>query len=96
MSDNITLPREVVEFLLGEGKLDGAWFGDKHPDGRSQFWWRKHLFTALAATEPATRWHITDAYCEKTPGNLLSRWDYFYTAWREAERFHGITKEDGE
>jgi hypothetical protein len=47
-----------------------------------------------ATREPATRWQITDAYCEKTPGNLLSRWDYFYTAWQAAERFHGITKED--
>lgn len=34
----------VFKFLLGEGPLDGLWFGDL---GKAPFWWRKHLRAAL-------------------------------------------------
>lgn len=40
---------QVSKFLLGEAPLDGVWFGDKHPEKRGWFWWRKHLRDALAA-----------------------------------------------
>lgn len=33
----------ILKFLLGEGSLDGVWFGDIHPTERGMFWWRKHL-----------------------------------------------------
>jgi len=34
---------EVITFLLGEGPLDGVWFGDRHPTKKGAFWWRKYL-----------------------------------------------------
>lgn len=37
------VPNAVITFLLGEGPLDGVWFGEKHPTERGNFWWRKHL-----------------------------------------------------
>ncbi len=37
------VPNTVIAFLLGEGPLDGVWFGEKHPTERGNFWWRKHL-----------------------------------------------------
>jgi hypothetical protein len=46
-----------------------------------------------AKRKPATDEQVIEAYAEST-GNLLSRWEYFHKGWREAERFHGITKED--
>lgn len=42
---------DVVKFLTGEAALDGVWFGDTHPTERGQFWWRKHLRAAVAATK---------------------------------------------
>lgn len=43
--------REVVSFLLGEGSLDGKWFGDEPPltaSGRkAPYWWRKNLRAAM-------------------------------------------------
>jgi len=47
----ITLPRAVVEFLLGEGPLDGVWYGDEHPTNPRPYWWRKHIRAALAEPE---------------------------------------------
>jgi len=38
---------ELVNFLLGAESLDGMWFGDKHPDSRHAFWWRKELRKAM-------------------------------------------------
>ena len=37
------MDEDILKFLLGEGKLDGVWFGDKHPTEKGAFWWRKHL-----------------------------------------------------
>lgn len=46
-SKNTKRFKEVVRFLLGEGKLDGMWFGDKPPTtkaGRPRpYWWRSEL-----------------------------------------------------
>ena len=34
----------VVKFLLGEGELDGCWFGQTQPVGAiGPYWWRKYL-----------------------------------------------------
>ena len=41
---------EVVAFLMGEGPLEGCWFGEKPETERGNFWWRKHLRAALAAS----------------------------------------------
>jgi len=43
----------VHAFLLGEGPLDGVWFGDLHPMHLSaKYWWRNNLREAIAATQP--------------------------------------------
>jgi hypothetical protein len=44
---------EVIAFLLGEGPLDGVWFGDPHPTEKGAFWWRKHLRGAAGVTAPS-------------------------------------------
>lgn len=43
--------REIHTFLLGEGPLDGRWFGDEPPVVgrlRRPFWWRTNLRAALS------------------------------------------------
>lgn len=48
--------RVVVSFLLGEGDLNGASFGDPHnPTHGGQFWWRKHLRNAFGITAQAKK-----------------------------------------
>lgn len=49
--DNIA---PVFKFLLGEGPLRGVEFGDRHPDERGAFWWRKDLRAARAAQPAAS------------------------------------------
>lgn len=44
----------VIKFLLGEGALDGVWFGDKHPTKPGNYWWRGYLREALASEDPVT------------------------------------------
>lgn len=56
-----TLP-EVAAFLLGEGPLEGAHFGEKHPTHQGNFWWRKHLRAALAA-QPLVEVQEPVLYC---------------------------------
>jgi len=34
---------DVFKFLLGEGPLNGVWFGERPEGERGDFWWRKHL-----------------------------------------------------
>jgi hypothetical protein len=48
---NATKPTldQVHAFLLGKAAIDGFWFGDV-PHGKSRFWWRTHLYEALAET----------------------------------------------
>ena len=37
---------EIHRFLLGEGALDGYWFGESL--GRAPYWWRTELSDALS------------------------------------------------
>jgi hypothetical protein len=39
-ADTVTIPREVYDFLMGEGALEGVWFGDLHKGLPGAFWWR--------------------------------------------------------
>lgn len=42
---------EVHKFLLGEGPLDGLWYGDVKPDAPTKrYWWRTPLRAAIAAS----------------------------------------------
>jgi len=97
VTDNITLPRAVVEFLLGEGPLDGVWYGDEHPTNPRPYWWRKHIRAALAEPEqkpePATDEQIIKSHMQNDRW-ILASVQYFYNGWRQAERFHGIRKGD--
>jgi hypothetical protein len=34
---------DVIKFLLGEGELNGKWFGSGIPEGKAPFWWRTEL-----------------------------------------------------
>jgi len=39
---------DVIKFLLGEGSLNGVWYGDPRPDNeKGNFWWRKYLRKAM-------------------------------------------------
>jgi hypothetical protein len=80
---NITLPRaeaeQIRQALVSGKRLYAALFA---------------LDAALAEPpakpEPATREQVFAAYDRN---DAIGFWNYCY-AWREAERFHGITKED--
>ncbi len=50
----------VFTFLLGEGPLRGVEFGDRHPDERGAYWWRKDLRAALSA-QPGAQKEQSDA-----------------------------------
>ena len=51
--DEVRVPRQLYDFLMGEGSLDGVWFGDYPLPGtaRGAFWWRKALARAALAKE---------------------------------------------
>lgn len=40
----VLISRELYEFLMGSGELEGKWVGDLHSP---HHWWRKHLRQAL-------------------------------------------------
>ena len=86
--DNITLPREVVEFVLKHLE----WWSDDEPQEKEAIEALAALDAALAEPdakrEPATDEQITLKY------RLGNYEDSFRDGWREAEWFHGITKED--
>lgn len=46
----VVLPRYFLDFLLGQGALEGFWFGDKPATEKGQFWWRSRL-RALSAQQ---------------------------------------------
>jgi hypothetical protein len=46
---------EVVEFLLGNGPLDGVWFGDPHPSMPGKFWWRWYLRAVIPENKAKPR-----------------------------------------
>jgi hypothetical protein len=93
MTDNITLPRAVVEQVREALKeLDYASEPYVNAIARAI---RTELDAALAepdaTREPATDVQIVESYTTSKYNGLL--YD-FHIAWRDAERFHGITKED--
>ena len=49
----VTVREDVVRFLLGEGPLDGLWFGDLSPDLRGAFWWRNPLRLSMHPASPS-------------------------------------------
>jgi hypothetical protein len=52
LGDVVAVPKDVIDFLMGEGELQGAWYGEQ-PDGENGEWfWRKHLRKARDAAPP--------------------------------------------
>ena len=42
----VSVPADVVEFLLGIGPLEGCHFGERPNGAQGAFWWRKYLHGA--------------------------------------------------
>lgn len=42
-TETVQIPREVFEFLMGRGALEGVWFGDFNTKKVGRFWWRNIL-----------------------------------------------------
>jgi hypothetical protein len=43
----------VAAFLLGEGPLQGVWYGERPEGERCKYWWRIHLRAAIASAAQA-------------------------------------------
>jgi hypothetical protein len=56
----VLVPREVFDFLMGEGELQGAWFGETPVGERGQWFWRKHLRQAAATPPPPADAEVRD------------------------------------
>jgi hypothetical protein len=89
MTDTITLPRALIEML--RDSLDYA----RRFNGASVSAELAALDAALAEPdtkrEPATEKQVAEVF--KLSGAVY--WGHYRNGWRDAERFHGITKEDG-
>jgi hypothetical protein len=51
----VTLSREVFDFLMGVGPLEGVHFGDLHDGLPGRFWWRAVLRAAERETAASLR-----------------------------------------
>lgn len=49
----VTIPGELYAFLMGEGPLEGVWFGELNDGFRGAFWWRALLRCAAGWPAPA-------------------------------------------
>jgi hypothetical protein len=96
MTDNITLPRAVVEEVRSAIRGFYNKYSDEavHEDaGRAIAALDAALAEPDAKPEPATDEQVAELCKVK---GLIGKWsclDYHY-GWRDAERFHGIRKED--
>lgn len=68
----VTISREMFDFLMGAGGIEGLHFGEHQPDAIGAFWWRRLLRDAdtgvpsnvllgriEAAIEPIRHWYDT-------------------------------------
>ena len=46
----VTIPRELFDFLMGAGEIDGTGFGDLNANLPGRFWWRALLRTAESSS----------------------------------------------
>jgi hypothetical protein len=93
MTDTITLRRAEAERGRTALRLARKFVGPTLSDELSIF--LAALDAALAEPpakrEPATEKQVAEVF--KLSGAVY--WGHYRNGWREAERFHGITKEDG-
>jgi hypothetical protein len=52
-TDGVFIPRELFDFLMGEGEIEGTSFGDLNSGRIGRFWWRALLRCAERAQERA-------------------------------------------
>lgn len=54
VADEVTISRSLYAFLMGEGALDGTWFGDNPIPAKATgaFWWRSVLRRQAARHQP--------------------------------------------
>lgn len=50
----VTIPRELFEFLMGTGEIDGTSFGELNEGLPGRFWWRALLRTAERQAQGAS------------------------------------------
>jgi len=54
-SESVTIPREAFDFLMGEGPLEGVWFGELNEGLPGAFWWRGVLKAAAGWPAPPSQ-----------------------------------------
>ncbi|GEM_PF-2878386 len=83
MSEKVESGLEVVaRFLLGEGEMDGCWFGDEHPSGK-RLWWRQHLRAAMADAERAL---------SERDAEIQRQREGHRTTWTQLEQVKGLLR----
>jgi hypothetical protein len=90
MTDNITLPRAVAERIQNAMQflVDALEF-DHDIDALAA------LDAALAKPEPKPEPATEEQLRQAHRGRGVALLPHFRIGWREAERFHGIVREDG-
>lgn len=72
----VAIPRDLFNFLMGAGGIDGVHFGEENGDPPGRFWWRKNLRAADAggevadidgAIEPIRHWYDSVDYEARPP-----------------------------
>ena len=67
----VVVPRDVIDFLLGEGDIEGHGFGERHHALPGKFWWRSVLRDAmLAAHESQPTLSSSETY--RNPNDSVS------------------------
>lgn len=61
---DVQISVEIARFLLGEGPLEGVWFGEPHPSGLA-FWWRRNLKSHIVNAQAAERYPEAHHPCDR-------------------------------
>jgi hypothetical protein len=94
-TDKPDAKREPVHpgYIIGAHWLETAYSriaaGEAEADVLAEVLGERGWVKPDAKRDFATKEQVIKAF-EDTPNDLLSRWSYYYEAWRAAERFHGI------
>jgi len=51
--DDVVIPRQLYDFLMGVGEIDGTSFGDLNAGLPGRFWWRALLRICDRLTPPS-------------------------------------------
>ena len=95
MTDNITVPRavgELVQDLIDHAYNDGVQELERPSEQTTKA--LAALFAALKEPEPKPEPATEEQLRQAHRGRGVALLPHFRIGWREAERWHGITKED--